>query len=168
MSKFYLISDTHFFHENIIQYCNRPFENVKQMNSYIINQWNNTITSQDVIMHLGDFCFGDSETIINTCNELNGYKILLKGNHDRKGNSFYIKAGFSEVYGDKFITRGNCILSHRPQYKIPFDIINIHGHIHNIDTSMIEDYTIDNHINVSSDVIGFTPIHYPELEPYFL
>lgn len=41
--KLFFTSDTHFFHRNIIKYCDRPFETVKEMNEDLITLWNTTV-----------------------------------------------------------------------------------------------------------------------------
>lgn len=59
-SKVFFTSDTHFFHGNIIRFCNRPFKDVETMNETIISNWNNTVGQDDIVFHLGDFCLGGS------------------------------------------------------------------------------------------------------------
>lgn len=54
--KFY-ISDTHFGHEAIIGSCERPFSSVKEMDEFMIDAWNSTVSDDDIIYHLGDFAF---------------------------------------------------------------------------------------------------------------
>lgn len=41
--KKWFISDTHFFHNNIIRYTGRPFETVDKMNCCLIKNWNDCI-----------------------------------------------------------------------------------------------------------------------------
>lgn len=41
--KNYIISDTHFNHKNIINYCNRPFRDINEMNNTIIDNWNKSV-----------------------------------------------------------------------------------------------------------------------------
>ena len=80
--KVFIISDTHFGHENIIKYCNRPFSSVEEMDEKMIKNWNETVSNNDVVLHLGDFGLGKKEYIASIVKRLNGKKILIMGNHD--------------------------------------------------------------------------------------
>ena len=53
----YVISDTHFGHNNVIKFDNRPFADVTEMNEAMVTNWNNTVKSTDTIYHLRRFCF---------------------------------------------------------------------------------------------------------------
>ena len=93
----YFIADTHFGHENIIKYCNRPFNTKEEMNSHMIKEWNSIVKQDDVIYVLGDFALMMSrEQIKEIINLLNGYKILIMGNHDKKrSRGFWLNVGFN-------------------------------------------------------------------------
>lgn len=73
----YFTSDTHFYHGNIIRFCNRPFEDVEMMNETIISNWNNTVGLDDTVFHLGDFCLGGSAEWTKILDRLNGKIYLL-------------------------------------------------------------------------------------------
>jgi calcineurin-like phosphoesterase family protein len=88
VKKIWFSSDHHFFHKNIIKYCNRPFETVEEMNEKLVENWNSVVGPDDHVYHLGDFCFGNVEKW-NWClegypypNRLNGHIHLILGNHD--------------------------------------------------------------------------------------
>ena len=75
----YFTSDTHFRHSRIIELCNRPFGDVEEMNEVMIANWNRVVGKDDIIFHLGDFCFGGSEVWNSILDRLNGkiYLILM-------------------------------------------------------------------------------------------
>ena len=81
MTRFWT-SDWHFSHRNVITYCNRPWFNVNEMNSALIAIWNSTVTENDTVYFLGDFSLNPKlhKEIVPI---LNGYKILVPGNHDK-------------------------------------------------------------------------------------
>ena len=79
----YFTSDTHFGHKNIIKYSNRPFKDFEHMDWEIVNRWNETVGDTDVVYHLGDTALGNSDRWDEIFKSLNGYKILVVGNHDR-------------------------------------------------------------------------------------
>lgn len=151
----YFIEDTHFNHENIIKYCNRPFENSNEMNEYIINKWNSVVTKNDVVYHLGDVGFGSTEELQQLVGRLNSTKILIRGNHDyKRGLNSRKEVGFSEVYKKRLVL-SNLILKHEP-IEVEENYINVFGHIHN--KPLDERFNKSNHICVSCDVIDYIPI----------
>ena len=84
MKKTYFIADTHFGHKNIIRYSNRPFASVREMDETLIENWNNKVSKDSTVYHLGDFCFGRTyEDTIRYSSRLNGTIHLIKGNHDK-------------------------------------------------------------------------------------
>ena len=162
--KTYFTSDLHLGHENIIKYCNRPFKSLDEMNTTIINRWNQRVKADDFVYHIGDFCFRNSSDRANGVrvsaqdwiNRLNGHIIFIKGNHDRN-NSLKCRC-VSAVYehGDY-----RADLVHNPER---IDIrMNLHlvGHVHNHWKRKEEGgHTI---INVGVDVWDFYPRTFDEL-----
>jgi len=78
----YFTSDNHFNHDNIIRFCNRPFEDTSHMNEEMILRWNSRVQPEDTVYFLGDFAFGDKSQIPIILGRLNGSKHLIYGNHD--------------------------------------------------------------------------------------
>ena len=57
----FFVSDTHFNHRLIIDYCVRPFGSVKEMNQGITERWNSIVHDDDTVFHLGDVYFFTNE-----------------------------------------------------------------------------------------------------------
>ena len=164
MSKVWITSDSHFGHLNIIKYCNRPFDNVETMNETIIKNWNNTVSKDDLVFHLGDVVFGRNakETLKEIVPQLNGKKILIRGNHDRFKVSDYIEAGFHTVYDYPILYDGFFLLSHEPLFisdAMPY--VNIHGHLHD------KSYDSKQHVNVSIECTNYKPIEFKVIKKKF-
>ena len=148
----YFSADTHFYHHNIIKYCNRPFSSVEQMNDTIIKGWNEAVTAEDTVYHLGDVTFKKLDLVA----KLNGKKILVRGNHDRSFTSTQFKnAGFVNVFEkptDLVLGEWRILLMHAPEYYSPACQIHLCGHIH--DTWKYKDV----YVNVGTDVWEFRPV----------
>lgn len=84
-TRIFFTSDLHFGHRNAIRFCNRPCEDVKDMENKIIERWNGKITENDHVFVLGDlFWFGDSREVKRVLKRLQAKKIyIVPGNHDR-------------------------------------------------------------------------------------
>ena len=149
--KIFIISDTHFHHENIIKYSNRPFKSVEEMDVEMIRRWNNKVGKEDIVLHLGDFALGNEKEIKELRDSLNGTIFLLKGNHDHK---MLKKAGFIIINGTLEI--GNIIFSHNPLKKEDTrGFINVHGHIHEKESLY--------GFNISVEKMNYEPVELDEL-----
>lgn len=84
MSSFnvWFTADSHFDHAKILNYCNRPFDSVEEMNTALITNWNSVVKPGDRVYHLGDFSFKHGKNNDKIFKQLNGQKHLILGNHD--------------------------------------------------------------------------------------
>ena len=88
MTKTYITSDLHFGHTNIMKFCpvtRARFRNdVAYMNEAMIKEWNDMVCPEDTVYILGDVAFLPADKAAEIMRRLNGTKILVEGNHDRK------------------------------------------------------------------------------------
>ena len=77
----WITSDTHFFHKNILIYCNRPFSSVEEMDNVLINNINKLAQPNDTLWCLGDFTFKNHDVYRKLIKCENVHLIL--GNHDK-------------------------------------------------------------------------------------
>ena len=105
-SKIFFTSDTHFGHENIMKYANRPFRDAAHMNEELIKNWNEIISDGDEVYHLGDFAFGTTpEKTKPILDRLNGKIYLLEGNHEKCVTRKSYNRDRFEWIKDKFILK---------------------------------------------------------------
>jgi calcineurin-like phosphoesterase family protein len=165
---FYVISDTHWFHKNIIKYCGRH----ENHNTIMIDRWNKVVGPQDVILHLGDLVFTGRPELQaaffdDVAPQLQGDKYLILGNHDKKQwIKWYESAGFKVIQPFNMKYKGYDVsFDHYPTPKGLIEKgqrhIRVHGHIHNngyqhIHSSHKERKRYGN-VNVSVEMIDYTP-----------
>lgn len=174
----YLISDTHLNHSNIINYCDRPFKDVSDMNSTIINNWNKKVSTNDKVFFVGDLAMSRPSKAVEFYKNLKGNIIMVRGNHDLdldinkapfnilesfyieyQGYEFYI-SHYPRNYQDNTDRNDN---REEPDYSNPpnwFEGWNIHGHVHNNDLDNFPFINQNNKtVNVGVDVLNFEPIN---------
>jgi len=163
----YILSDLHLGHENIIDYCDRPFTSVQEMNDTLIENWNRTVDTNDIVFFLGDLGhFADETQLRDWLDKLDGRIVFIGGNHDHP-----------DEYVDSLNTHQYYILSqgdqefcctHRPENAPRFwDGWIIHGHHHNNhpdDYPLVEPETKS--VNVSVELLEYEPLPVTELVEY--
>lgn len=138
MVETFLVSDTHFGHANICKFLNadgskvRPWDNVDEMDEFMIDAWNKVVKPTDKVYHLGDVVI--NRKALSTLYRLNGDKILIKGNHDIFHLEDYTPH-FRDIRSYHVINQKNkqkIILSHIPIHEESLGRFkyNIHGHLH--------------------------------------
>lgn len=132
----YVISDTHFWHANIIKYAGRPYRDVEHMHTSMREMWNDIVSPTDHVLHLGDCAF------ISKWNEthareflksLHGRITIVPGNHDvKRAILTYVDIGWTVHVGSFQV--GDVLYSHYPlkamgkaKESVEF---NAHGHEH--------------------------------------
>ncbi|MEN6580321.1 MAG: hypothetical protein ABFD05_06780 [Anaerolineaceae bacterium] len=159
----WVISDTHFFHtpvrlrrENIGRYCSHP-ENWQEL---IIKNWNDLVSPDETILHLGDFALGNKTNFDRLIGMLSGRLFLIQGYHDRISKSYCKTRGVTLIKNFLNVEISNqmkLIFSHRPIVPLEDGWINLHGHIHNVPPPPEGSNLGPNHINMSVEVREYRP-----------
>ena len=156
MSDIWLVSDTHFGHEKIIQYYGRPFENAAHMDEELVERWNSVVKQDDVVYHLGDVGWGtaDNKSVLF---RLNGRrKYLLLGNHDDAKCPILAKV-FRRIKLWLPIKELGLLCTHIPVHTDQLEAYgwkaNAHGHIHE---RCLPD---PRYINLCVEQNNYTPVH---------
>ena len=160
----YFTSDTHFGHSNIIRYCHRPFKDVNEMDESIIQNINDVVKENDILYHLGDFCFTkhNYSRVKEYRDQINCRNVhLMLGNHDVKS---YVMSHFASTtdYLKIKINTQKIILCH-----YPFAVwdsshhgsFNLAGHSHGtFKPSLPNEISNGLCLDVGVDVHNFKPI----------
>ena len=127
----YFTADTHFWHNAILKHCpKRSWDDIETMNNTLIDAINETVGRNDILYHLGDFCWSAAKTgSIRQrikCRKLH----VVRGNHD----SSSLRSHVSSLNHMVFLKNPKIHLCHYPlaewgsQY---YGGYHLHGHCHN-------------------------------------
>jgi calcineurin-like phosphoesterase family protein len=159
-------ADMHFNHENIIEYCHRPFKDVEEMNETMIARFNERVHNMDTVYHIGDFRLGSLPVnhknyfkplpnVHELLQRLNGRWVFVRGNHDKNNGVHTILEKADIKSFGKYI-----LLTHKPEdaYKVLKDYdLALVGHVH-------QNWKFkDQIINVGADVWDFYPVHLKQI-----
>lgn len=150
---FYLTSDSHFGHENMVNWSLRPVD----FNERLWKMFDQ-IPEDSILIHCGDITMGSDAT---THMKLQTYKFkkwLVRGNHDKHSISWYVKNGWDfvadeiviDMFGNKFL------FTHVPQPKREGISKNIHGHLHGGKSRGFPDFYDESyHVEVTPEAVGY-------------
>lgn len=146
MTDLWFTADTHFGHANIIEFCNRPFADLTEMNEALVAGWNSRVRDGDIVIHVGDVMMGRVEDAAPYLERLNGRKLLVVGNHDSRPRRAFLRSlgwrGVSQLLV-------NDVLIQHPYVEDDHDYETvIHGHAHG-------SVSLPRHYDVGVDVHGW-------------
>lgn len=154
----FFISDTHFSHKNIIKLAHRPFSSMEEMDEYMVRCWNEKVTSDDRVFHIGDFAWGNKAP--SFFHRLNGKKTLILGNHDPKETRNCPWEAIHQ-YRTENIDGRHVVMFHYPIYswdRAFHGSIHLHGHVHGTPTNIS-----GNIFDVSAEVLDYSPCTLDEI-----
>lgn len=169
MTTIFLVSDTHFGHNNMYTFKNtdgslvRPWAaNADDGDEIMIAAWNKIVGPNDKVYHLGDVAI--PRRGIKQLARLNGEKVLIKGNHDIFKLNEYLPY-FKDIRGSHKLDQ--FILTHIPIHDeslARWSKGNIHGHLHS-NRVLDKSGNIDpRYINVGIEHLpNFAPISFDEV-----
>jgi calcineurin-like phosphoesterase family protein len=157
----WLCSDLHFCHRNIVDYSDRPFTSLTQMNSSLLALLHK-VPEDEILILAGDVAMGDYEEAMAWLKKIQRRVILVVGNHDMsRGDGRYrykqernlFKAVVPFLFWEEPGMGRLALVTHYP-ITIPPSVhagavINYHGHLHQ---KLLQRTAQIHYVNVGYDV----------------
>lgn len=192
----FVTADWHVGHERCILFDQRPFNNLDQMHNALIKRYNSVVPVDGVCYFLGDMAW-DQKVLKEILTKLNGTKVLVLGNHDKRRQSMY-GVGFDVVLHNLtvYIANEEVTMSHCPLRGVfredtsemrnskpgeawhgefrhqEFSIENhgqfhLHGHIHS-SKSNNKPKINDKQFDVGTPANNYTPVSFSQIESFIM
>ena len=132
-------SDLHMAHKRIVEFTNRSVDTTQENHDeWLVDLWNSQVKKGDIVYSLGDFSFAKNyDDIAKFTQQLNGQKIFIKGNHDRREHlDQLVKDKLIQAWYDyKEIKLQDIpvVLFHFPissWHRQGYGALHLHGHCH--------------------------------------
>lgn len=158
----YFTSDTHFSHNQDFIYKNRGCNSIEEHDEMLVERWNETVGIHDIVVHLGDFYFGDVSKVISHIQRLNGKILWIIGNYDTTNKIAAIVEKCKNITALEYATliqykKFNFYCSHYPTLTANYDdkhfsqhVISLHGHTHQAKNYLFVDNPFIYHVGVDS------------------
>jgi calcineurin-like phosphoesterase family protein len=129
----YFTADTHFGDPRVLRIDRRPFANIAEHDDALAQNWNDVVSPEDEVWHLGDFMSPKAGDCAEVLGRLNGRKHLVVGNNDPASTAR--SPGWDSVqhYAELRLAGFHLILCHyafRTWNQMGKRSINLHGHSH--------------------------------------
>jgi len=171
----FFTADPHFGDEDIIEFTDRPFKNIDDMNRTLISNWNSRISNDDHVYIVGDLFYGGrnaagQDDAISIIKKLNGILHLIAGNHDipyLKNTDYHYL--FADVDHLRYLSHDgkDIFLCHYPlaEWSGYFrGSWHIYGHIHNQkNPAFLHMKNLEHALNAGVDVCNYMPVTFQEL-----
>ncbi|WP_299896721.1 metallophosphoesterase [uncultured Aquimarina sp.] len=169
-SKIFFTSDHHFGHSNIIKHSNRPFQDASEMNEVLIQKWNEKVSKNDQVYHLGDVGLTNPKKLQKILDRLNGRIYLIKGNHEKSALACKDRFEWIKDYHELKIQDNDfqknkqmIVLFHyalRVWNSSHWGSYHLYGHSH----GNLKDDSSSLSIDVGVDCHNFYPVSYDEIK----
>lgn len=160
-------ADPHFGHENVIEFCDRPFSSAEEMDRVLLSNMRKRIDRKDEIWILGDFAYGPLAKKRDYLSYVFGQipcnaRHLVVGNHDHQPT---LDLPWTSVHQLVEVRDGslkqNNTLCHYPMVTWNHSrrgALQLFGHVHDNWLGS------RNSVNVGVDVWDFAPVTMEEIE----
>ena len=193
----FFTSDWHIGHENTIRFDKRPYSNLEEMHEALISNFNKQVKEGGVTYFLGDMFTHSAILTKSVITQLNGTKILIRGNHDKGVEACYnvgfdvVMNGATIVVSKELVTLTHCPLRglfredtsdmkgnkqgelwHGEHRHLDFSIENagqfhLHGHIHSPNGGK-STKKLGRQFDVGVPANKYRPVHISEIERFIM